>query len=216
MWWNSQGYTKHIAMTGFFMNFFKVVFVLFVFILIACESNRQNEAHTAATCAHDYACSFVQSMGHQIGYPLKDRAVYDHEIRLWMKYEVIDLTELHILKDVDSISYLSVYYLNDQIEDRNPFQIDSLKASSRLHDVSAKDLTRQLYALDFRDQVSQPDSIKMRIADGVSFVVEVRDSTYYKMVDYNSPHLFKNENHRNFLQLLDMLEKNLDWKYRRY
>lgn len=192
------------------MHYLKSVFVGIFLYSLSCTPPKRREVATFDLCK--YPCDYVQRISQQLDYSLRDTGVYQHEIRFWAIYEATNLTERYVLKDVDSLTFLNAYALWEY-EGSKSYQIDSLQATVRQRTTSTENLTTQLYDLGFRNMVSQPDSIRQRIGDGVTYVVELRDSTYYKLVFYNSPHLFDDENHQSFMKVLRIFEKEIDWEY---
>jgi hypothetical protein len=150
-------------------------------------------------------------MSEQLNYSLRTAESKTRELRLWVNYEVLDLCELHSLKDITSSSVLTHHYIWENLE--VPYELDSAILSFDKPTVSAGQLINRLYELGFRELGNQPDSIATRIGDGITYYLEVRDTSYFKVIQYNSPHYFDDINDRTFMELIAELENGLNWNY---
>ena len=183
---------------------------LIFFILLSCDKRSSSEADLRG-----YPYDFVRRISDQVNYSLETNEVLNYEIRLWIKLEASTSSQLYILKEINSNTYLNKFHLELR-EDSFSYELDNCQAWFEKPNIQTSDIINKLYRLGFKELKSQPDSVKKRIGDGTSYILELRDSTYYGAINYNSPHLFMDYNSQAFLKILKDLESDLKFEYLEY
>jgi len=194
------------------MPYSKLISLGLILLLFGCGQPSSDKLTLQATGQPKYVNSYVDKVGEQLLYSLSTNAVSRNEVRLWVDYSIMTTVELFTLRDFDSTTYLTKYRCQ-RYGILSGSHFDSVRVEIESPTVSAKFLTRRLYSLNFRDLISQPDSISQMIGDGIIYTLEVRDSTYYKTISYNVPHEFPDSNHQNFMRIIGELEKAMNWRY---
>ena len=178
-------------------------------LLVSCE-NRQPATADAEPIEQPLP-TLPDRISEHLNYSLRTAALPNKEVRLWVNYENVNLCMLHSLKESTTSSMLTHHYVWSSIY--NYYEFDSAFLSFDKPQISTQQLIDNLYAVGFRELGDQPDSIAMRIADGTSYHLELRDSTYYKCIVYNNPHKFDEVNNRAFMRIIAELETGFNWKY---
>jgi hypothetical protein len=194
------------------MWYSKFLFLSFVIFFISCGQTSNDKSSLQETNETKDSFSYVEEVGQQLIYSLAANTVSQHEVRLCINFAGLSSAELFVMRDFDTRTFLNKYHFQ-QYGIINRDHIDSVALEIGLPSISTEQLIGKIYELNFRELVSQPDSIISMIGDGLTYTLEVRDSTYYKAICYNVPHEFQDPNHQTFMKIIGELEKAMNWKY---
>lgn len=192
-----------------------LLFYFSVFTIALSCSTTEKKGEPLPDKNVNYPFDYVEHVSAQFLYPLKTSSISNNEIRLWLNYEVFDVADLIILKDIGSLTYLTKYHYHKKDISRM-YLIDSVSVTNEIVTTTAKELSTDLFSKKFKKLVNQPDSIRKSMGDGITYIIELRDSAYYKLLHYNSPYHFNDDNHQSFMKIIRALEPALKWKHEKW
>lgn len=183
-----------------------IFFLAAIVLLIGCSYQKPIKE---AELLQQEKFVLIDTLSQQLNYSIHKSDENLTELRLWVKYEVTNFTEMHAIKDLSSGSQLNHYYMWENIE--NSFQLDSAKIVFGNGKTSARNLIEQVYDFEFKELGNQSDSIASLTGDGVTYYLEIKDKSYYKRIYYNNPHAYNDVNNKKFISVLSLLESELSY-----
>jgi hypothetical protein len=178
-------------------------------LLLACTSSHNpTEAPAIYT---NYPYPYINQVSQQINYTLSTQTANVIEIRVWIKEELKRYGNGVFFKTDSTGSYLQKvkYYARQDtgLHFRN-YIVDSAFYLRAVCDQSVTVYIDTLLRMGFDTLPSQSGSIKEEMADGVTYVLEVKNGMYYQAIDYNTPQRFKDRSTIAFKNMLRVLSNN--------
>lgn len=184
--------------------------VCFVSIFaINCKPKIDEDSPVSTTTEREihYPEDYIEVVSKQIDYVLESSDSTTREIRLWINNELFEPDWVKIIKFMNDTTYNKsvTYYTTGRFWER--LTVDSMSVVQRISPISIDSIFNALEALQFHTAESQPDSIRRRINDGTTYIIEVKNGNYNKLIHANSPEYFSDPVDVTFSNLLTYLSE---------